>query len=318
MRNTTKNSATVLLAMGLLSMALVSGLGAVVLPTPIPSTTINEASKAAHARNDDQEETDAAPLADLVVHLLTQQQNTGTGNSGSTIRVLPARLPDSLPASLPMPIGGRLLGSVEQTSEKGGRRLDIVLDAPSPPETVQTFFDQAMAQQGWNPPPPGTYADIQALRGPAGAANQTGGTVARPHTYCHELDGPSVTLTVYPQGAAPSDVRIKVVMPAPGRGGLLSDCSRLASSPRSPSPAASDSGNQVTARDLLPHLTAPVGTEVVEQNPFMDRWSYVRSYGITNRLRTDLSPVVLESEIASQLAAVGWARTDGEAADLLA
>src|SRR5438093_12197611 len=126
---------------------------------------------------------DGVQLLELAERLLVQPG----GATQESVRLLPGQLADELPFELPVPTNGRLLGSLMRSSDLNGTSVEVVMDAPGSPDDVLPVFDQAMAQQGWGPPPPGSPG-VYAPGGPPVGGFQSPGQASRPvfriGTYC--------------------------------------------------------------------------------------------------------------------------------------
>ncbi len=202
-------------------------------------------------------------------------------------RLFPGALPPGLEFDLPVPPGGRLIGSVQRdapgpTNVVG---VEVVLDARGTPAEVAAFYQRALSERGWFAPPSGGP--------PSGGFQPTAGPLYR--TFCAGSTGPFLNLSVYPVRGGPSDVRLSIAIGAPG------PCGEAPPRPPAVSPIPFE---------LLPPLTAPEGVAVTSVTTVPTRPGTVSSDAIAE---TDLSPAALEAHFAAQLAAAGWTRVDGAA-----
>jgi hypothetical protein len=97
---------------------------------------------------------DDALLRELAERLLSQTAGP-PGQPIPTPQLLPGALPDDLPLTLPVPPGGRLLGSVARRADGTLFTADIVYDAPGAATDVVALYERALAPQGWAAAPTG-------------------------------------------------------------------------------------------------------------------------------------------------------------------
>jgi hypothetical protein len=159
----------------------------------------------------------------------------------------------------------------------------IVLDVPGSASDVVAFYQRALADQGWSAAQGGPFAGLGGFQG-------TG--MGPGLAYCQTPDGPSLTLSAYPEARGLSDVRLAVAS-GPGL------CSPLSGVPAPRVPAGAE---------RIPRLYPPEG--VILQTSFgggggQDRWT---SEAVAV---TDQSSAALEGFFAQQLAAAGWTRQAG-------
>ncbi len=234
---------------------------------------------------------DAALLRELAERLLAVPIY-GPQAPAPRVQLLPGQLPDDLPLDLPLPPGTRVVGSsVRQldaplpSNVTSAPATTIVLDVPGTASDVIAAFEQALRAQGWSPAQGGPFAGMGGFQG----AGMGPGLV-----YCQTPDGPSLTLSAYPEAQGLSNVRINV---ANGPG--LCSVPTPPVSPRLPGGA-----------ERIPRLYPPDG--VVLQTSFgggggPDRWTSEAE------AVTDKSAAELEAFFAQQLAAAGWTRQAGSA-----
>jgi hypothetical protein len=233
---------------------------------------------------------DPALLRELAERLLSPPPNV----RGDTprARLFPGALPPGVELDLPMPPGGRLIGSVQRDTpgpQTNVVRIEVVLDARGTPAELAAFYRSALGERGWFAPPSGGP--------PAGGFQPTAGP---PYpVFCASSTGPFLNLSAYPVRGGPSEVRLSIVIGEPGPCGEMP-----------PPPPVSR-----IPFELLPALTAPDGVEVTNAITGPTWPGTVSSDAIAE---TDLSTTALEAHFAAQLAAAGWTRVDGGAQGRLA
>ena len=137
---------------------------------------------------------DAAALQERAERLVGQPYPPYPGASGQaqTVQLLPGELPHDLPVSIPVPPGGRLVGSAVRRADAQTTGTEIVIDAPGTAAQVAAFYEQALREQGWTSP--------QSSPGPIG------GFEARPpvssSTCCHAEGSWALNLLTFPQTSA--------------------------------------------------------------------------------------------------------------------
>src|SRR5438477_7377904 len=137
---------------------------------------------------------DASTLLDLSERLLAPPPGIAGGRA--IVRLFPGEPPDGFPFDLPIPQGGRLLGS--RVDQDG---LELVLDAPGSPDEVEGFYADAVSVYGWAPPPPGSPGAFPRP-GPLSDLEP------RSQAYCaRESDG-TIRVAVSPLADGPNDVRV--------------------------------------------------------------------------------------------------------------
>ena len=158
---------------------------------------------------------DPVLLRELAERLLAQQYPTGgPGADTETPRtqLLPGRLPDDPWFALPLPAGGRLVGSaVRPASGTGATRqresISVVLDAPGTPQDVDDFFAQALLDLGWQAAPVGFPAGGGGFQATRSIRMlwfcQSTGVTADPNEA-----GPGVTVTISPRASGLNEVRL--------------------------------------------------------------------------------------------------------------
>lgn len=265
-------------------------LGAVLLATA-GATLVGSLSGSAPILHANESE-DPALLRELAERLLSPPPDVR--GEAPRARLFVGALPPELELDLPVPPGGRLIGSVhrvfrQDAGPKAGS-VEVVVDAPGPPAAVAAFYQSAFAERGWFAPPSGGP--------PAGGFQPTAGPLYR--LYCASSSGPFLQLSAFPMRGGSTDVRLSVSIGAPG--------------PCGETPPPPTKGTPIPFT-LLPPLTAPEGVELSAVSTGPSRPGTLSSDAIAE---TELSPAALEAHFAAQLAAAGWTRLDGGAQGRLA
>lgn len=243
-----------------------------------------------------QQPEDPALLRELVERLLSPPVPLPTGEV-PRVRLLPGALPPELTFDLPMPPGGRLIGSaVRPAFEKdprapSGVNVEVVMDAPGTPADVMAFYQSALAERGWSAPP--------FARGPGGGGFQPTATPASA-AFCQGESGPWLSMNVFPRETGPSDVRVSVNTGSPG------PCS----GPRVPPGVHL---GPPPGFELLPPLFAPRAVRLYGSGIMSGpggpegpgRWFSDAT------AETDMPVADLEAHFARQLEAAGWTRLGG-------
>ncbi len=112
----------------------------------------------------------------------------------SPTRLLVGRLPDPLPAAIPLPDGARVVGS-----QLRGPIATIVLDVDLPEGQVLDFYRERLQADGWTTPEqPGMHGGFAHTM------------FAPPPTYCRSTRGPSLSVQATAQEGGPTDVRLNL------------------------------------------------------------------------------------------------------------
>lgn len=264
---------------------------------------------------------ESAALRELIERLLGEG-HSGPPGEGHTVQLLLGVLPPDLPFALPLPPGSRIIGSaIHQNIDpfgdmgpEGGRpryTWEIAFDAPLPIAEVVTFYEQTLSGQGWTMPrqgPPmgiegGFSTDFEALRRahpppPEMAAQMAAFERSRPE---HRMFCP-------PAGTGGS-LRLTIT---PRRDGSAQVLGHLDDHLFGPCRMRDVLEDTVAAR--LPRLIPPAGVNLMPGGGggSTDHWTSQAS------ATTNQPVAMLEAHFAAQLAAAGWVRRAGEAAELLA
>lgn len=236
-----------------------------------PATLLGRIPPGSEAAPAGSTEDDLRALAERLIN------GAGPYGPSSSLALLPGQVPSSMPFSLPVPPGGRVIGSAIRSDGARQQAIEVVVDAPGRPSEVMAFLRREMQRLGWSAAAFGPGSPTGGFR-PTGAAE--GGA------FC--ASGATQWLSVYviPRANAPSDLRVRLDLQNQG------PCA----APAPPQPVPVGGG--------LPPLDAPDGT-VVQM-----------SYG-GPRMQSDaiadspMTPAELEGHFGGQLQAAGWARQGG-------
>lgn len=194
----------------------------------------------------------------------------------SELQLLPEQLPPDY--ELPLPADATVVGSLTR-----GEESTIVLDSDHSPEQITSFFEERMANAGWEEAPePG----------------QAGGFVPAPSPrakyFCQQETGQflALTATTYPEEGQPTDVRLI----------LRSDEDY---SPCRDIRAEADYQNVWAL--LIPSLATPPG---VQQRGSSNGGSPDESIYTSANLETELAASALVDHYSQQLRDAGWTRLD--------
>ena len=238
---------------------------------------------AAPARQSDQE----AALHELAVRLLAPPPPV-PGVQPQTIELFPAALPPDLALDLPVPPGGRLIGSARFTRPDGTSTVAI-LDAPLSAQETFAYYQRELPGRGWassGPRPRPGGGGFAATSSPVGGY------------FCQGAADPWLDVNAYARDAQTSDVRVAWTATPSG-----SPCN-----PQVP-PGPARPPVPPTLPEMLPLLSPPPGLDVrlAGGQAGSDRWSAQVA------IETDKSPAELEAHYAGQLEAAGWTRRAGDA-----
>lgn len=88
-------------------------------------------------------------VQELALRLLSPPVPNKTGRA-SHAKLLPGRLPDTLPLTLPVPPESRIVGTlVPDVSGQQQGSLSIILDVPGRPSDIGAFYEEMFVSQGW-------------------------------------------------------------------------------------------------------------------------------------------------------------------------
>jgi hypothetical protein len=207
-----------------------------------------------------------------------------------TAELLPGRLPDGLPFTLPMPPGSALVGSATRSAGGAPISADVLLEAPGSSGDIQAFYEQALADQGWTRPAATSGVGFQS-------SDQT------PLAMCLG-DDTSIMLALGPLAPGRTEVRLSVTLPSRPRAsaGSFDYAANLCTARASlaaPSPP-------IYRRDLLPSLRPPAGSHLQDAGGAMGP-DYATSEATVD---TTLTAGELETSFARQLERIGWIKLD--------
>lgn len=245
----------------------------------------------------------AAQLQALAERLLTPPYYAfGTQIAPPAAHLFPGRLPPDAPLDVPIPTGGRLVGSMQSTGgPPGASTVVAVVDAPGAPAEVQRFYDQALGARGWSPPDYRAYGPY----GPGAGGFQQAFSPAGGF-YCQDGSNGYATLTISPSSSGASgmsDVRVSVSLPSAA---TTPGTTAPYGGPCSPPPGLGSGQLLVPPRSPLPPLLAPPGArlQLTGQTGGASSWN---SEAVA---QTDLPSTDLEAYFESQLSDAGWSWLD--------
>ncbi len=221
-----------------------------------------------------------AMLEDLLVRVTTHWYDPR--NSGKTQVVL-GQLP-SLPVTLPLPEGSRVLGTLIH----GPERAEIILDVPLSAEQVVAYYKERLDADGWTEP--------DTFRG----HRQSGFTHARfpgemnSITLCKDADTPGFNIQAFSGRGAMTDVRIDI------SGGEFSPCSQQRG------PKSSRRMEHHGFYDLIPQLAPPEGAKQTGGGGSGGQDNASSSAS----LETDVELAALIPHYTKQIEAAGWIKQD--------
>ncbi len=203
-------------------------------------------------------------------------------------QLLVGQIPQELSATIPLPEGSRVLGTLIRSQDN----IDIVLDSSLSPGEVLNFYKARMQAAGWNeldfPPGPGPGGFVPT--GFPGFENRV--------TFCKGSHGQALTVNAFEGKGAFTDVRLDL------NAGAHSPCAQRG---RMHTRMAH---RGMGLHDLIPRLVPPVGAR---QQP-SGGGGGSDSYYSSATLDTDIDLATLSSHYASQLEKSGWIR-NGEGLD---
>ncbi len=259
------------------------------MPAVLPSRSV-VAARAQEPPPAAPESQDAALLAELAQRWRVGP--TGAVRAANVLQLLPGQLPDAMPLTVPIPAGSRLVGSVLRGAGGQTTSVGVVLDAPGSVVDLRADYQQALARQGWYPPPRGVERAMpgggMAVRVPPGLEGGWQGW------YCDARSRLALSLGIDARPSGLSDVRVGV-----------SDSPRGACELPPTWPTGSQRGGS-----FLPALQQPPGEQLRPRSAGFSGTGDADDFD----LLSDRSAMELEAHFARQLAAVGWQRQAGEAA----
>jgi hypothetical protein len=201
---------------------------------------------------------------------------------GRDVRLVPGETPEGLSLDVPVPLGGRLLGSVVRPgvprapATSAGEQVEVVLEAPGEAPALLAFYEEALARQGF------AVAPVFGRQRPGGFLPSPGWTASP--LYCRSEEGPGVSVSVYHEEGRPRDVRVRIEA--------------------APFPPCTGSGPGVLTPSgetmELPLLSPPPDTQLQPGS------SGPGVRGMEAIADTALSGAALEAHYAAQLEAAGW------------
>lgn len=188
-------------------------------------------------------------------------------------------LPRGWPAELPLPSGGRLLGSlVHSFGDFQSGYMEAVLDADGTPLSVLSSYRHELGGHGW------AVFDTPVL--PRFTFSSGANGEGERQSFLRTEEGPLLTVTVMSRAGSPCDVRLR----------LDAEVRR---------PPAQHHGLQAAMTERIPTLRAPSGVLV---SPSGGGGGSDREWTMRGTARTDMAVGDLEAHFASQLGEAGWTR----------
>jgi len=221
-----------------------------------------------------------AMLEDLLVRLTTHWYDPR--NSGKP-QVLLGQVP-SLPVTLPLPEGSRVIGTLIH----GPEHADIVLDVPLPAEQVIEFYKERLGADGW--------AEPDMFRGHRPGGFTHAGIPGRVDsiTLCKGTDTPGFNIQAFSGQGSMTDVRVDIV------GGEFSPCSQQ----HGPKSRRMEHHGFY---ELIPQLAPPEGARQMGGGGGSSGQNSADSRAA---LETDMEFAALIPHYAKQLEAAGWTKQD--------
>ena len=188
-------------------------------------------------------------------------------------------LPRGWPAELPLPHGGRLLGSlVHSFGDFRSGYMEAVLDADGTPLTVLSSYRAELGGNGW--------AVFETPAFPRFAFSSGENGEGERQSFLRSDEGPLLTVTVSGRDGSPCDVRLR----------LDAEVRR---------PQAQHLGLQAAMMERIPTLRAPSHVLV---SPSGGGGGSDREWTTRGTARTAMAVGDLEAHFASQLSEAGWTR----------
>jgi hypothetical protein len=272
------------------------GLGLVLVSSLLVSNGLVPAPVLAQVRQS-QPVDDPAVLRELAEGLLTPAY-LSTGGTAQQVQLLVGTVPAGFP-SLPVPPGGRLVGSSLRTAGGELAQADVLNVAPGAEQEIAAFYEQALPPTGWTPPAGSSTPPSVSMGGFLPASPFTTPSA----TYCRAEPEPWLTLSVVPHGVGQSAVRASYqtrlsypVSPAQFSGPCTPRSSPVPSAPAS-----------FTAMTVLPRLTPPPGIPLQGGGGTGSEGQATSEVIAT----TAMSPGELVAYFGPQLEAAGWVQQAG-------
>jgi hypothetical protein len=229
--------------------------------------------------------TDNGLVRELTEHLLGASTSVPFQMTLQQARIDLAAIPPELPAALPLPTGGWLLGGVVRQSDNG-TSVQVHLDAPGAPADLVRFFADAFTAQGWYPQRLYTRLANTSVFG-----TDTGQRAA---TFCKAGTGTSLSVSATPQEDGSNQVQVGASISPPQRAerSAFWECDRPSEGMRFTYP-----------RVEVPTVLAPVGVEVIGTSS-----GYYGDLGMAWQgvARTSMSSTALADYFGTGLGEAGW------------
>ncbi len=195
---------------------------------------------------------------------------------------------------LPVPPGGRVIGSARRLAGSDTANVDVAIAAPGTPAQLLAFYDTAL-------PAAGLYLAPSSYGGSGGFQP---GAAKRSDSYCLSEAGPWLHVSAMEssgvQPGGETDVRVSITMRLPGAQTTPYPITYL--SPCSTEMQSRMAGYGATSR-LLPRLSGPPGVPLQSSGMSTMGQDYAMSSALAT---TGMSVTELERFFAEQLVAAGW------------
>jgi hypothetical protein len=197
-------------------------------------------------------------------------------------------LPAALVDEVPLPSGGRLVGSQLTSHEGRLSELQVVLDVRGSPAEALSAYDRELRERGWDP--------AEDLLGPMHHGGFVSGGAGDTRMLRRGGQGPILWVAAGTIDETLTDLRLRLDWQMPRhleeRGGP---------------------GMQLPSLNRMPRLHPPKGV-AMEPRGDAGGLGWFSSQG---QVGTDLSVPELEAHFASQLVEAGWTRVSGRADEVL-
>jgi hypothetical protein len=138
-------------------------------------------------------------LRDLALRLLSQ--NYGLGHSSRATELIVGRLPDEMPADVPILEDSQVIGALV-SEVMGYKGYIVILGSDFPPEQIYDLYDARLRAAGWDKP------DWDSFLGRGGFT--AGHSIHRMFAYYKGDEGPTLHVLAYDVADGSSEVRLNL------------------------------------------------------------------------------------------------------------